>query len=748
MVTLSLRIRRASLVLVVITGAMLVAGSATGADAPPDTTITLGPSGTVASTSAAFEFTASQADSTFECQLDGGGFGTCTSPASFSDLAQGGHTFDVRATNVDAQTGAPASAAWTVDTVAPDTAIGSGGPSGTVSSTAATFTFSSDDPGATFQCSLDAGSFAACSSPASYTVGDGAHTFAVQAVDGAGNVDSTPASASWTVDATAPAVVITSGPSGATSSTSAAFEFTAEAGSTVECKLDTAAFGSCSSPATHSSLGEGSHVFEVRATDSTGNAGSASRTWTVDTTPPDTEIASGPTGSVTTNSATFAFSSEPSATFECRLNAAAFASCTSPTTYSALTNASHTFTVRAQDAAGNTDATPASRTWTIDTAGPSIETPSRLVAEASSAAGAAVSFAISASEGGEAVLPDGIGCSPASGSVFPLGSTTVTCSVSDNLGNISSQSFEVVVQDTTPPLPQPPGDLVIVATSPAGIESTNAAIANFVARARARDLVDANPSVKAELPATLPVGATPLSFVATDRAGNKASAASKVTVAELVPGRQAGQIISLGSDRVGPADAATLQAKPGAGYALLTWVNPRDASFDHVDIYRSEVGEAMRTTQASSQTLVYRGKGTSFKDRRAKPGVENRYIVVSFDKSGNRSLGAVIAVIPQQSFLLTPREGASVSRPPVLRWAKTNGARYFNVQIYRGSKKVLTAWPKATSLRLSTTWRYGGRVYRLTPGIYRWYVWPGLGSISAARYGALMGERTFVVKKR
>jgi hypothetical protein len=320
--------------------------------------------------------------------------------------------------------------------------------------------------------------------------------------------------------------------------------------------------------------------------------------------------------------------------------------------------------------------------------------------------------------------------------------------VSDNVGNASSQAFVVFVQDTTPPLPQPPGDLVIVATSAAGIESTHRAIADFVARARARDLVDANPSVKAELPNTLPIGATPVSFVATDRAGNKAAAAAKVTVAELVPGRQAGQVVSLGADRVGPADASTLQAKPGAGYALLTWVNPRDPNFDHVDIYRSEVGEALRTTQATSQTLVYRGKGTSFKDRRAKPGVENRYIVVSFDKSGNRSLGAVIAVVPKQSFLLAPREGASVSKPPVLRWARTNGARYFNVQIYRGSTKILTAWPTGASLKLSTTWRYGGRVYRLTPGLYRWYVWPGLGNISAARYGALMGERTFAVKKR
>jgi hypothetical protein len=78
-------------------------------------------------------------------------------------------------------------------------------PSGKIKSRSATFTFTSNDSTATFQCSLDGAAFAACSSGQSYAgLADGAHEFQVRAVDPAGNVDSTPESATWQVDATGP----------------------------------------------------------------------------------------------------------------------------------------------------------------------------------------------------------------------------------------------------------------------------------------------------------------------------------------------------------------------------------------------------------------------------------------------------------------------------------------------------------------------------------------------------------------
>jgi Polysaccharide lyase/Bacterial TSP3 repeat len=85
-----------------------------------------------------------------------------------------------------------------------------------------------------------------------------------------------------------------------------------------------------------------------------------------DSTPPDTTITSGPSGSVATSEVTFEFSSsEAGASFECRLDGAAWARCASPRTQSRLANGSHTFDVRATDAAANVDPSPATRTWIV-----------------------------------------------------------------------------------------------------------------------------------------------------------------------------------------------------------------------------------------------------------------------------------------------------------------------------------------------------------------------------------------------
>jgi hypothetical protein len=98
----------------------------------------------------------------------------------------------------------------------------------------------------------------------------------------------------------------------------------------------------------------------------------------VDTTPPETTIDSGPSGAVGTTSATFTFSATGSgATFECSLDEAAFEVCTSPKEYASLASGSHTFQVKATDWAGNTDATPAERTFTVDATAPIASPPAQ-----------------------------------------------------------------------------------------------------------------------------------------------------------------------------------------------------------------------------------------------------------------------------------------------------------------------------------------------------------------------------------
>lgn len=90
-----------------------------------------------------------------------------------------------------------------------------------------------------------------------------------------------------------------------------------------------------------------------------------------DTTPPETTITSGPPASSTSTSASFAFTStEANSTFQCSLDGAARAGCTSPQGYAGLTVASHSFSVWATDPAGNTDPTPATQTWSVTSSPP------------------------------------------------------------------------------------------------------------------------------------------------------------------------------------------------------------------------------------------------------------------------------------------------------------------------------------------------------------------------------------------
>jgi hypothetical protein len=115
------------------------------------------------------------------------------------------------------------------------------------------------------------------------------------------------------------------------------------------------------------SLPDGTYTARAEQTDAAGNTGaSVARTFRVDTTAPDTSIASGPAGSTSSTSASFTFSSsEPGSTFDCRIDGGAWSSCSSPKSYGGLALGAHTFDVRATDTAGNLEATPASSSWTV-----------------------------------------------------------------------------------------------------------------------------------------------------------------------------------------------------------------------------------------------------------------------------------------------------------------------------------------------------------------------------------------------
>ncbi|WP_242342407.1 PxKF domain-containing protein [Anaeromyxobacter terrae] len=172
-------------------------------------------------------------------------------------------------------------------------------------------------------------------------------------------------------------------------------------------------------------------------------------------------------------------------------------------------------TCTASDQAGNRAG--ASFTVSIvDTTPPDVIVPASLTEEATSAAGAVVTFSASASD-----LVDGAVtpvCTPASGSTFPLGTTTVSCTATDAHGNGSDpKTFTVTVQDTTPPAITVPGDITTLATSAAGAPVSFAASAT--------DLVDGavTASCTPQSGSSFAPGTTTVSCTASDSRGNAAT---------------------------------------------------------------------------------------------------------------------------------------------------------------------------------------------------------------------------------
>ena len=460
---------------------------------PPQTTITRGPSGRIGTDTASFSFSASDTGSSFECRLDGEPWAGCSSPNPYSGLADGAHSFQVRATDAAGKTDAtPARRGLTVDTSAPiiswttpeggaavsgrlsegahnctaspgssfridrvsfyldgallntersapysctwDTtaaADGSshtlgavvydingrsasesvsvtvnnapppdttppqttitGGPSGTIGTDTASFSFSSSELGSSFECRLDGEPWAGCSSPKPEAgLADGSHSFEARATDGAGNTDASPASRSFTVDTSPPTVAWTTPQEGdtvsgqmtesrqnciiSTGSSAGIDHMTFSLDGTV-LNTDRLPPYSCVWDTTTAADGS-SHTLEAVAYDANGRSAAASVSVTVnntrppDTTPPETTISAGPSGTITTGNASFSFSSsEPGSSFQCRLDGGSWALCSSPKAYSGLADGDHTFEVRAIDAAGNTDASAANRSFGVDTSG-------------------------------------------------------------------------------------------------------------------------------------------------------------------------------------------------------------------------------------------------------------------------------------------------------------------------------------------------------------------------------------------
>ncbi len=345
---------------------------------------------------------------------------------------------------------------------------------------------------------------------------------------------------------------------------------------------------------------------------------------------------------------------------------------------------------------------------------PALTIPANLTVEATSARGAVVAYTVTSDN------PDAqIVCNPASSSVFPLGSTTVNCTATVvSTGEASTASFTVTVVDTTPP--------VFFGVPPAIVSKVNGvknAVVSYLEPV-ARDAVDGVAAVTCSPPSesAFDLGETQVICTAVDEHGNEGSVSFFVRVLDTVP----------------PPAVTDVIVRGGKGFVALRWRLPssRDAAGTEIDRF-------------PGAAVVFRGPGTSFTDTEVRAGVRYRYVVASYDWANNLSQGVAVVAPPSTTKLIQPQDGATLTVPPLLAWQPVASADYYNVQLWAllpsGPVKILSIWPTPNHLQLTKSWVYQGTQHQLAKGRYRWYVWPGLGSIVLARYGELIGSSTFVI---
>ncbi len=184
-----------------------------------------------------------------------------------------------------------------------------------------------------------------------------------------------------------------------------------------------------------------------------------------------------------------------------------------------------------------------------------------------------------------------------------------------------------------------------------------------------------------------------------------------------------------------PPSLSGVVAQVGNKFALLKWKLSSDVASVRVTRTPGRGGEA--------STVVYNGKADFYKDS----GIDNRatyeYRVSASDEAANSTPEEKASAVPLPP-LFNPSAGARVKAPILLEWLAVPNATFYNVQVWCGRRKILTAWPKRSRLVVPRVGKFAGKAYTLPRGACKWYVWPGRGRLTERRYGRLAGVSTFV----
>lgn len=201
-------------------------------------------------------------------------------------------------------------------------------------------------------------------------------------------------------------------------------------------------------------------------------------------------------------------------------------------------------------------------------------------------------------------------------------------------------------------------------------------------------------------------------------------------------GNSAARPVHLAYDATPPV-LSDVTEQSTAGSNVLRWSS--SSASDRVVVRRAIRGNKAHKT-------VFDSSAGGFADKKIRPGAQYVYSVQSFDQAGNASEKVTVAGLPK---VLTLRKTSYVPRVapnPILRWGRFRGAGYYNVQLFRGSKRIYAAWPTTHQVGLPKTWRWSKHRFRLSPGRYHWYVWAGLGSRALAHYRSV-GSASFIVPR-
>jgi hypothetical protein len=492
----------------------------------------------------------------------------------------------------------------------------------------------------------------------------------------------------------------------------------------------------------------------VTCTDVAGNQGSITLEYLYDDGTPSISIDSGPAnGSVSQDrTPSFSFSSDdPDAQFRCEIDANTFVPCTSPwppQTALPLADGSHTFSVYAIDLAGNQSAV-ATRSWQI------AELPTNTVAPT------IVGFP----EEGETLVADQgvwVGGTP------PIFLTThwQSCDAAANLCSdigVTGDTYVVRAADIGRTLRvrvEASNQATQALGNPVLADSDPTAVVTALDRTLPRTTIlgrPADPTNRQQATFTFESSRPGSTFECSVDGGAFEPCVSGRTYVGLAAGRHTFEVkatfVTTNTNEVlaelspaawvwrvdleRPPPPTSVVARRGDRRVRLSWVTPRVA-----DVMGTRIGRV----RAGRTAILFRVVPRSpFTDRGLVNGVLYRYTLQTRDQAGNLSKAIVVYARPRDP-LLAPRDGAVVTRNPLLRWLGRPNATYYNVQVRRvlpgRDRKILTAWPIKTRYQIRARWFYR-RWQTLTPGVYIWHVFPGLGRPQENRYGSLIGSSVF-----